>query len=102
VDTAGCILQGDVRTKIKTPGTVKNMVEEVVQTSTMERLCKLHYILVQGSCLVFNTRSLGMRQPQPEAEGPKVPLLLQGHCLSLKQKNGFRCPSAVATDNTPT
>jgi hypothetical protein len=32
VDTAGCILQGDVRTKVKTPGTGKNMVEEAVQT----------------------------------------------------------------------
>jgi hypothetical protein len=52
VDTAGCILQGDARTKDKTPGTGKNMVEEAVQTSTMERLCKLHYIPVQGSCLV--------------------------------------------------
>jgi hypothetical protein len=54
VDTAGCILQGDVRTKVKTPGTGKIMVEEAVQTSTMERLCKLHYIPVQGSCLVSN------------------------------------------------
>jgi hypothetical protein len=32
VDTAGCVLQGDVRTKVKTPGTGKNMVEEAVQT----------------------------------------------------------------------
>jgi hypothetical protein len=32
VDTAGCILQGDVRTKVKTPGTGKNVVK---------RLCKL-------------------------------------------------------------
>jgi hypothetical protein len=40
-DTAGCFLQGDVRTKVKTLGTGKNMVEEAVQTSTMERLCKL-------------------------------------------------------------
>jgi hypothetical protein len=34
VDTAGCILQGDVRTKVKTPGTGEIMVEETVQTST--------------------------------------------------------------------
>jgi hypothetical protein len=33
VDTAGCILQGDVRTKVKTPDTGKIMVEEAVQTS---------------------------------------------------------------------
>jgi hypothetical protein len=33
-----------------------NMVEEAVQTSTMERLCNLHYIPVQGSWLVSNTR----------------------------------------------
>jgi hypothetical protein len=32
VDTAGCILQGDVRTKVKTPGAGKNMVGEAVQT----------------------------------------------------------------------
>jgi hypothetical protein len=32
VDTAGCILQGDVRTKVKTPGTGKIMVGELVQT----------------------------------------------------------------------
>jgi hypothetical protein len=34
VDTAGCILQGDVRTKVKTPDTGEIMVEEAVQTST--------------------------------------------------------------------
>jgi hypothetical protein len=34
VVTAGCILQGDAGTKVKTPGTGKNMVEEAVQTST--------------------------------------------------------------------
>jgi hypothetical protein len=34
VDTASCILQGDVRRKVKTPGTGKNMVEEAVQTPT--------------------------------------------------------------------
>jgi hypothetical protein len=46
----GCILQGEVRTKLKTPGTGEIMVEEAMQTSTwrgcansyMERLCKLH------------------------------------------------------------
>jgi hypothetical protein len=32
--TAGCILQGDVRRKVKTPGTGETMVEEAVQTST--------------------------------------------------------------------
>jgi hypothetical protein len=58
VDTAGFILQGDVRTKVKTPGTGKNMVEEAVQTSTMERLCKLHYIPVQGSCLVYSRQGV--------------------------------------------
>jgi hypothetical protein len=40
MQTAGCIFQGDVRTKVKTPHTGK------------KRLCKLHYIPVQGSCLV--------------------------------------------------
>jgi hypothetical protein len=54
VDTAGCILQGDMRAKVMTPGTEKNMVEKAVQTSTMERLCKLYYIPVQGSCLISN------------------------------------------------
>jgi hypothetical protein len=34
VDPATCILQGDVRTKVKTPGTGKKLVEEAVQTST--------------------------------------------------------------------
>jgi hypothetical protein len=34
VNTAGCALQGDVRTKVKTPGTGKILVEEAVQTST--------------------------------------------------------------------
>jgi hypothetical protein len=34
VDTAGCVLQGDVRTKVKTTGTGEIMVEEAVQTST--------------------------------------------------------------------
>jgi hypothetical protein len=51
VDTAGCVLQGDVRTKVKTTGTGEIMVEEAVQTSTwrgcanfcIERLGKLHY-----------------------------------------------------------
>jgi hypothetical protein len=32
VDTAGCILQGDVRTKVKTPGSGEIMAEEAVQT----------------------------------------------------------------------
>jgi hypothetical protein len=42
VDTAGCILQGDVGTKVKTPGAGKNeRVGETVQAPTMERLCKL-------------------------------------------------------------
>jgi hypothetical protein len=45
-----------VRTKVKTPGTGENMVEEAVQTSTMERLCRLHYIPIQASCLASNTR----------------------------------------------
>jgi hypothetical protein len=37
VDTAGQVVfcsQGDVRTKVKTPGTGKTMVEEAVQTPT--------------------------------------------------------------------
>jgi hypothetical protein len=57
VDTAGCGLQGDVRTKVKTPGTGKNMVGEAVQTHTMERLCKLHFSPAQGSCLVSNMQA---------------------------------------------
>jgi hypothetical protein len=35
--------KGDAGIKVKTPGAGKNMVEETVQTSTMERLYKLHY-----------------------------------------------------------
>jgi hypothetical protein len=58
VDTAGCILQGDVGTKVKTPGAGKNeRVGETVQAPTMERLCKLHYFPVQGSYLVSNNVS---------------------------------------------
>jgi hypothetical protein len=34
VDTAGCLLQGDVRTKVKTLSIGKIMVEKAVQTST--------------------------------------------------------------------
>jgi hypothetical protein len=49
VDTAGCILQGDVRTKVKTPGTGKIMVEESLQTPLFP---------VQNSCLVFNSGGL--------------------------------------------
>jgi hypothetical protein len=60
-----CILQGDVRTKVKTPGTGKNMIGEAVQTSTMERLYKLHYIPVQGSCLVSNTQTWLAEQRSP-------------------------------------
>jgi hypothetical protein len=50
-DTAGCILQGDVRTKVKTPGTGEIMVEEAVQTSTW-RGCASSIIHSPGSCLV--------------------------------------------------
>jgi hypothetical protein len=32
VDIAGCILQGDVRTKVKTPGAGKNMVGETASS----------------------------------------------------------------------
>jgi hypothetical protein len=41
-----------VRTKVKTPGAGKN--EERLQVPSMEKLCKLHYFPVQGSCLVLN------------------------------------------------
>jgi hypothetical protein len=54
VYTAGYILQGDVRTKVKTPGTGKIMVEEAVQTSTWRGCANSHYIPVQDSCLVSN------------------------------------------------
>jgi hypothetical protein len=60
VVTAGCILQGDVRTKVKIAGAGKNIVEETVQAPTMERLCKLHYFPVQGSCLVSNRGGFGI------------------------------------------
>jgi hypothetical protein len=56
VDAAGCFLQGDVGTKVKTPGAGKNIVGEALQVPTMERLYKLHYFPVQGSCLVPNSR----------------------------------------------
>jgi hypothetical protein len=35
VDKPGCFLQGDVRTKVKTPGAGKNMVGEALQAPTM-------------------------------------------------------------------
>jgi hypothetical protein len=54
VDTSGCFLQGDAGTKVKTPGAGKNMVGEALQAPTVERLWKLHYFPVQGSCLVPN------------------------------------------------
>jgi hypothetical protein len=54
VDTAGCFLQGDVRTKVKTPGAGKITVGEALKASIMERLCKLHYFPVQGSYLFPN------------------------------------------------
>jgi hypothetical protein len=53
VNTAGCILQGDVRTKVKTPGTGKTMVEEAVQTPTW-RGCANSIIPSPGSFLVPN------------------------------------------------
>jgi hypothetical protein len=40
-------------TKVKTPGTGKN-IGEALQAPILERLCKLHDFLVQGSCLVSN------------------------------------------------
>jgi hypothetical protein len=54
VDTAGCFLYRDVGTKVKTPGSGKNMVGEALQAATMERLCKLHHFQVLGSCLIPN------------------------------------------------
>jgi hypothetical protein len=43
VDTAGYILEGDVSTKVKTPGTGKNNGRRGCANFYMERLCKLHY-----------------------------------------------------------
>jgi hypothetical protein len=58
VETEDCILQGDVRTKVKTPGAGKNESRRDCASSYLERLCKLHYFPVPSSCLVCNTEYL--------------------------------------------
>jgi hypothetical protein len=42
-DTAGCILQGDVRRKVKTPRYWENYARKGCANFYMERLCKLLY-----------------------------------------------------------